>query len=81
MAKTIDYIVEFYAKGERKPYKREIMSLGYGEHPKFTNTKECFNFKLSQAPKVKVKYASNGMLAAEKYYDENGNGRLRWKKY
>lgn len=77
----VDYIIEFYGKRDRKPYERMIMSLPYGVHPKFTNSEECFNFKLCFAPKVKVKYASNGMLAAEKYIDINGNGRLRWKKF
>lgn len=81
MANTIDYIVEFYAKNGKKPYQREILSLPYGVHPKFTNSEECFNFKLSMVPKVKIKYASNGVLAAEKYMDVNGNGRLRWKKF
>lgn len=76
----VDYIVEFYEKGARKPYERQLMSLPYGSHPTFTNSKECFNFKLAFVPKAKVRYASNGSVAAEKYIDANGNGRLRWKR-
>ena len=75
-----DYIVEYYERRAKKPYDRKLMSLPDGYHPSFTNNKACFNLALSMAGRVKIKYASNGKLAAEKYRDRNGNGRLRWKR-
>lgn len=74
------YIIELYGKGARKPYETFTASLPDKSHPTFTNSKECFEFKLSHCGRVKVRYASNHKLAAEKYMDVNGNGRLRWHK-
>ena len=75
-----DYIVELYSRNARKPYDSFKASLPDGSRPTFTNSKECFNFRISFTPKVKVRYASNGQIVAEKYVDANGNGRLRWFK-
>lgn len=75
-----DYIIELYEKGAKKPYQRYKDSLPDGSRPSFTNSKECFDFKLSHIPRAKIRYASNGKLVAEKYMDINGNGRLRWKR-
>ena len=74
------YKLEFYEKNARKPYSIEYAELPNGFHPKWTNSKECFDFKLSHAIRVKIRYASNGGLAGEKYIDRNGNGRIRWTK-
>lgn len=74
------YKLEFYEKNARKPYSIEYAELPNGFHPKWTNTKECFDFRLSHAIRVKIRYASNGGLAGEKYIDRNGNGRIRWTK-
>lgn len=75
-----DYIVEYYERRAKNPYDRKLMALPNGYHPSYTNSKECFNFALSHALRVKVKYASNGNLAAVKYIDKKGNARLRWKR-
>lgn len=73
------YIVELYYGRERKPYKTFHASLPNGEFPKFTNSKECFDFRID-ADRAKVKYAENGRVVAEKYFDVYGNGRLRWNR-
>lgn len=75
-----EYIVEKYMKGARKPYETFKASLPDGERPIYTNSKECFNFRLSHVSRAKVRYASNGQIVAEKYIDYYGNGRLRWFK-
>ncbi len=76
-----NYKLEFYTKGARRPYKVEDGTLPNGYHPKFTNAKECFNYRLSRVSgRVKIRYMSNGGLAAETYTDANGNGKLRWFK-
>lgn len=75
------YKLEFFDKGSRKPYKVEEGVLTNGHHPRFTDAKECFDYRLTHIPgRVKVRYASNGGLAAETYIDANGHGRLRWFK-
>lgn len=77
-----DYIVELYSKNARKPYDSFRASLPDGERPTYVNSKECFNFRLSAirigSSRVKIRYASNGQIVAEKYIDYYGNGRLRW---
>ena len=74
------YLLEYYTKGARKPYMIREGALANGSHPTFTNSPECFNFALTYiGGRVKVRYKSNGALAAETYIDKNGNGRLRWK--
>ena len=75
-----DYIVEIYSKGARKPYDVFRASLPDGSRPTFTNSKECFNFRLSMVSRAKIRYASNGAIVGEKYMDINGNGRIRWFK-
>ena len=76
------YILEFYERGARRPYNSEYGELPNGFHPKWANTQECFNFKLTRtAGKVKIRYASNGGLAGETYMDVNGNKRVRWFKH
>ena len=76
-----EYIIELYEKRGRVPYQRFKATLPDGARPTFTNSKECFDYKLSYTPRVKIRYASNGQLVAVKYIDVNGNGRLRWKKF
>ena len=74
------YLLEYYTKGARKPYMVREGSLPNGSHPTFTNSPECFNFALIHTQgRVKVRYKSNGALAAETYVDKYGKGRLRWK--
>lgn len=74
------YLLEYYAKNARKPYMVREGQLPNGHHPTFTNSPDCFNFALTHiGGRVKVRYKSNGALAAETYRDVNGNGRLRWK--
>ena len=80
MERYTEYIVELYGKGSRKPYSVFRYKLPTGSRPRFTNSAECFDFKLSHIPKVKIRYASNGEFVAEKYIDVYGNGRLRWKR-
>lgn len=74
------YIVEIYYGKERKPYKTFEASLPKGEFPKFTSSKECFDLRIAQPDRAKVRYAENGRVVAEKYWDINGNGRLRWNR-
>lgn len=78
--KMTDYIVEIYSKGARKPYDVFRAWLPDGSKPTFTNSKECFNFRLSMVSRAKIRYASNGQIVGEKYMDVNGNGRIRWYK-
>lgn len=77
------YLLEYYTKGARKPYVVREGSLPNGHRPTFTNSQDCFNYALSHITyiggRVKVRYKSNGALAAETYRDIYGNGRLRWK--
>lgn len=80
MERRTEYIIELYTKGSRKPYSVYRDTLPAGSRPRFTNSEDCFNFKLSYVIKAKIRYASNGELVAEKYIDVNGNGRLRWKQ-
>ena len=76
-----EYIIEKYEKGARIPYERYVDTLPDRARPKFTNSADCFNFKLSHcAGRVLIRYKSNGKLVAERYIDKNGNGRLRWKE-
>lgn len=78
--KMTEYIIELYTKGSRKPYQVFTDSLPDRARPRFRNTAECFNFKLSQlGGRALIRYKSNGKLVAESYIDVNGNGRLRWK--
>lgn len=74
------YIVEMYYGKERKPYETFEASLPKGKFPRFTNSEDCFNFKLSRVHRAKVREASTGVVVAEKYIDVNGNGRLRWNR-
>lgn len=55
------YIVELYYGRERKPYETFHASLPNGEFPKFTSSKECFDFRIT-ADRAKVRYAENGRL-------------------
>lgn len=74
------YKLEFYEKNARRPYRVEFGELTNGYHPKFTNSKEAFDFRLNKTPgRVKIRYASNGGLAAETYTATDGTGRIRWK--
>lgn len=77
-----EYVLEFYSKGARKPYDTETGWLPNGFHPTYCNTKECFEFRCSGihigSGKVKIRYKSNGGLAAITYTDRYGNSRLRW---
>lgn len=74
------YILEFYEKGQRKPNRVEEGMLPNGYHPRFTNGPDVFNFRVAnrRCHKVKLRYKSNGALAAETYKDAHGYDRLRW---
>lgn len=79
-SKMTRYKLEFYEKNARRPYRVEFGELTNGYHPKFTNSKEAFDFRLNKTPgRVKIRYASNGGLAAETYTATDGTGRIRWK--
>ena len=74
------YLLEYYARNARKPYMIREGSLPNGSRPTYTNSPECFNFALTlTSGRVKVRYKSNGALAAETYWDKANRGRLRWK--
>lgn len=76
-----EYIIELYEKGARKPYQKFVDSLPDRARPRYRNSAECFDFKLSHlGGRALIRYKSNGKLVAESYIDANGNGRLRWKE-
>lgn len=54
--------------------------LPEGYYPRYTNSEECFNFRLSWADSAKVYRMDNGKLAAKKGWDRSGNGILIWSK-
>ena len=76
-----EYIVELFEKNAKKPYSRYKDSLPDYYRPTFINSTECFNGKLVNIPRVKVRYVSNGKLVAVNYVDRHGKQRLRWIKY
>lgn len=73
-----NYIVEVYKKGARSPYLEFGMSLPNASRPTYTKYEECFGGKLDRYGRVKIRYAKNRGLVAEKYFDSKKNGRLRW---
>lgn len=76
------YVIEFFEKGQQRPYRTSIASLDNGYRPKYTNTdtfpsiQRAFNER--KAARVKVRYKSNLGLVAEARPAENGRGRLKW---
>jgi hypothetical protein len=73
------YRIEVYKKGAKRPYDVFIASLPNATRPTYTKYVECFGGRLDKLERVRIKYARNGGLVAEKYTDRKGNGRLRWK--
>ncbi len=73
-----EYRLEFYEKGKRKPYDTVVMNFPSDLKETFTNSKNCFNFKLSHCIRAKVFINSTGELVATTYLDKNGNRRLQW---
>lgn len=73
-----EYRLEFYEKGKRTPYNTVVMNFPSDLKETFTNSKNCFNFKLSHCIRAKVFVNSTSELVATTYMDKNGNGRLQW---
>ena len=77
------YVMEFFKKGQQRPYRTEIGMLENGYHPKYTNTEECFMpiqraFSRNEASRVKLRYKSNKGLVAEARPGSDGRGRFKW---
>lgn len=68
-----DYILEFYSKGDRKPYATHRVSHPDGWHPR-----NWQDFDGRMVPKAKIRYASNGAYVGETYRDVYGNKVIRW---
>lgn len=73
-----EYTIEFYKKGARKPYQRFDDVLPSRTKPTYVDSKQCFNYKLMEAPRVRIYYKNNGKLVAKSYVDENKEKRIRW---
>ena len=78
-----EYVMEFFKKGKRRPYRTMIGRLENGYRPRYTNTEDCFPaiqkaFANREAVRVKLRYKSNQGLIAEARPEPNGKGRLRW---
>ena len=73
------YILELYDKSQRRPYKTMEGYLPNGLHPTYVDSRDCFNYVLKGAARVKVRYRSNGGLVADSYVDAKGEMRLRWR--
>ena len=76
------YVMEFFKKGQQRPYKTTTGTLDNGYRPKYTNTDTFpsiqIAFNRGDAARVKLRYKSNLGLVAEARPLENGKGRLKW---
>lgn len=76
------YVMEFFKKGQQRPYRTSIGTLDNGYRPKYTNTEELSQitkaFSNGDAARVKLRYKSNMGLVAEARPHPNGKGRIKW---
>ena len=77
------YVMEFFEKGQQRPYRTSIGTLENGYRPRYTNTEEGLaaiqkEFNSKRAARVKIRYKSNMGLVAEARPTNNGKGRLKW---
>lgn len=78
-----EYIMEFFKKGQQRPYRTEIGTIENGYRPRYTNTEDCLvsvqkAFARKEATRVLLRYKSNKGLVAEIRPAPNGKGRLKW---
>lgn len=75
--------MEFFKRGQQKPYRTEIGRIENGYRPRYTNTEDSLipiqkAFSKGEAARVKLRYKSNRGLVAEARPTQNGRGRIKW---